>query len=142
MSKAINRLKNPCQNPHCGNTLFVADIDTRPNMKYNRVWRCTNCTWTQPRVVRYRPTNEQKAFRLWSKMMEEWNPTNQAIRDLVASGTPNGCMMVHMSTFNHHMDKLLVMKQPSNFDVAYHLSEAKKDLEAAKAFVESKKAAS
>jgi hypothetical protein len=136
---AVNRKNNPCQNPHCGNMLFIPDCvfeyKDEKLVLTTRIWKCTNCTWVQPRVVRYRPTNESRAHMLWSRLRNEWQAVNVALDALVAQGAPSGCILVHSSTYNYHMDKLLLGGKFSNQDIKYHTSEARKDLEKAKQFI-------
>lgn len=124
-----------CANERCGNTIYEAaySFDTG---KAVPVWRCTNCMRETPRHTRNRPTNKSKAWKLWAELRQEWAETNTALDAFVRAGkTPSGCLLVHTSTWNHHVNKLAELERPTAFDLAYHGSEARKDLVRAKAFV-------
>ena len=135
---ATNRPTSPCKNPACGNTLFVADYGYGENNKFVPVWCCTNCTWTQPRQPRNRLTNERRALNLYFVIIAEWKNTDAALTALVDAGTPSGCLLVYGSMMNFHLRKLMDIKKPTNWDVRYHSSEARKELARAKEFVKSK----
>jgi hypothetical protein len=145
---SVNRPNSPCKNPHCGNTLFKPDFtyeggneDTGEGRKRADVWQCTNCSWTQPRQTRSRRTLRGMALDLYREIKAEWKETDAALDALVAAGTPSGCVLVHSSTFDYHMDKLLMLEKPRRFDVRYHSNEARANLAKAKAFVAEKQAA-
>lgn len=135
---AINRAKNPCKNPACGNTLFVADYDTVDG-KFQATWSCTNCTWLQARQQRNRMTNERRAFKLYLGLRDAWKSTDEALDALVAAGTPSGCLLVHGSVLNYHLTQLSASKKKlSNWEVKYHVAKAAEALVKAKEFVQSK----
>ena len=133
---AIHRPKNFCKNPACGNTLFVADYDYLEG-EFKSVWKCTNCNWVQNRQQRNRKTNSQRAFDLYLVIRKEWKEIDDQLFVLVDSGTPSGCLLVHSSLNNWHLGKLSGTEKLSNFDVRYHASQARKELEKAKDFVKS-----
>lgn len=144
---SVNRPNSPCKNPHCGNTLFRRDIcfesgneETGEGRKWAHVWRCTNCSWTQPRQTRSRRTLRAMALDTYCDLKAAWKETDEALDDLVEAGTPSGCLLVHSSTFDYHMGKLLTLDKPRRFDVQYHSESARKNLEKAKGFVAEKKA--
>lgn len=68
----------------------------------------------------------------------EWKPVDEQLRALVDAGTPSGCLLVHSSTFNWHMEQLRSKDKPTNSDIGYHSAHAREDLERAKAFVAEK----
>lgn len=137
---SVNRPKNPCNNPRCGNTLFTAEYDYSVivHESFDRpkpVWKCTNCSWMQPRTSRNRPTNKSIALDCWREIKAEWLDTDAAVDGIVKAGHPSGALLVHTSTWNYHLDKLVMLKKPSRFDIKYHASGARRDLECAKLFV-------
>jgi|SRR5579864_104251 len=139
---AINRPTNPCKNPACGNTLFVAEYDRIDN-KWQAVWQCTNCCWIQPRQQRNRLSNERRAFKLYLALRDAWKSTDEALDALIETGTPSGCLLVHGSFMNYHMRQLSASKKKlSNWEVKYHAAKAKEELERAQEFVKAKQEAS
>jgi hypothetical protein len=125
---------------NCGNTLYEKTYGYRGGVLVP-VWKCTNCGTETPRHGRNRRTNRGKARDAYRAIKAEWADTDAALDALVKAGTPSGCLLVYSSTFNHHMDKLLTLDTPSNFDVQYHPAEARKDLQRAKEFVAQKQEA-
>ncbi|SRR6266436_5049105 len=138
---SVNRPTNPCKNPDCGNTLFLAEQDYKDG-KFSPVWHCTNCSWNQPRQTRNRRTNYRRALDLYFIIRKEWEETDKALDVLIAQDNPNripsGCLLVHSSLFNHHLSKLSGSEKLSNWAVRYHVGESRKELEQAKEFVRSK----
>lgn len=132
---SVSRPTNPCKNPACGNTLFTAEYSYDGGAESKQVWKCTNCTWTQPRTSRNKKNNRARAHEAWRLLREAWNQTNDVLDEIVKCGHPSGCLLVHSSTFNYHMDKLLMTEKPSNFDIKYHATSAQSDLDRAKEFV-------
>src|ERR1700687_572215 len=109
---SVNRPNNPCKNPHCGNTLFIRDYEfdySVEPVKSARIWKCTNCTWTQARETRNRRTNKTRAFDLYLTIRKEWEEIDKALDTLCATDNPNrisnGAIMVHSSLFNYHLGK-------------------------------------
>lgn len=142
---SVHRPNSPCQNPHCGNTLFVADYAYQgegAERKFVEVWQCTNCSWHQPRQIRNRRTNKRRAYDLYTVIRKEWEETDKALDALTAQDNPNripnGCQLVHSSLFNHHLTQLQTKDKLSNWDIKYHAREARLELERAKAFVQEK----
>lgn len=133
----IHRPNHTCRNATCGSTYYTADRDwLNDGEGMKSVWRCVNCGNVTPRQERNRRTNARRASDLWAGLREDWKETNDALDLICELGQPNGCLLVHSSTFNYHMDALLGLKgKLSNFDVRYHASEARKDLGRAKEFV-------
>ena len=115
----------------CGNTLY----EKTWNDDDKRVWHCTNCGAETPRRMVHRRTNKAIGLAKYLKLKEAWKTTDEALKSLVDSGTPSGCLLVHTSTYNYNLGKLLGGKKLSRFDLSYHATEAKKDLEKAKQFV-------
>lgn len=131
MTRSRRRPNNPCTK--CGGTFFgTTYTDTVPS---KRLWECENCGTTQPCSARRRLSNRHKTLELYKKLQTAWEPTNEALKALCAAGLPNGALLVHCSTFNHHMNRLLDIAKPTNFEVRYHSKGAGEDLEKAKAFV-------
>jgi hypothetical protein len=135
---AINRTKNPCKNPACGNTLFVADYAYDAANKFVPVWHCTNCGTNQPRQQRMRPTNARRAHQAYFAIVDAWKKTDTALTALVEAGVPSGCLLVHGSMMNYHLRQLMEIKKPTNWDLRYHAAKAKEELARAKDFVASK----
>ncbi len=136
---------------NCSNTLYEATytreavptpgigISNTQTSVSRPIWKCTNCRAETPRHSRKRRSNKSRAHDAWRTIRAEWQETNDALDAIVKAGAPSGRLLVHSSTFNHHLDKLLLLEKPSNFDVQYHTAEARKDLERAKQFVAEKK---
>jgi len=126
--------KVECSNPVCGNTIYeptykFADDDSG---KMTPIWTCMNCHAETPRLTRHRPTNKSRAIDLWKTIREEWKETNEKIERLVAEQTlPSGALLAYSSTWNWHLDRLLNDKLNS-WEIKYHASNARKDLEKSK----------
>ncbi len=139
---AINRPTKPCLNPHCGNTLFKKDyqyVQRNGERVFEEVFQCTNCTWYQTIKRHPRRTNAMRALAMYQAFKKAWEQVDADLHELCSGDNPNripnGCLLVHGSAFNHHLDELLCGSKLTNFQVQYHNREAAKDLEEAKAFV-------
>lgn len=106
----------------------------------SRVWTCDNCGVKTPRITRSRPTNRRKAIDGYLALRAEWKTTDDALTALVNSGqAASGAHLVHSSTFDWHLQRLVDLDKPTNFEVRYHLAQAKANLIKAQAFVAEKK---
>lgn len=142
---SINRPTKPCTNSACGNTLYTKALEyvERDGVrKLEYVFQCTNCWHFE--VIKHHPrrTNKRRALDFHSVLKAAWKQTDEDLRLLCAPETPNriptGCLLVHSSTFNHHMENLIGIgskEKLSTFEVRYHNREAGYALQNAKTFV-------
>lgn len=131
-----------CSNEHCGGTIYEATYSwTGDAHDPQAIWRCMNCHQETPRVTRHRKSNGRKRWDVVDAIKQEWSETDAALRTLVDKGIPSGCLLVHTSTFNWHLTQLTAKSKPSNRDLEYHAAQARRDLENAKLFVQSKQEA-
>ena len=123
----------------CGNDLYEATYD---DAVVSKVWRCGNCAAETPRRSIHRPTNHLRAIHGYLAIRKAWEPVDEALNALVTAGkAQGGALLVHSSTFNYHLRELSVVEKPSNFQVRYHLAQAKADMERAQAFIVERSAA-
>lgn len=129
-----------CPNEHCGGTVYEKDYSRNDGGKLVPVWKCTNCLRETPLTSPHRRTNHQKAVEAWRRLQDAWKPVNESLLALVDAKTvKSGAYMVYSSSYNYHMDKLLLNEHPTNFDVRYHIEKAKDDFAKAQAFVAEEK---
>lgn len=107
------------------------------------MWHCINCGSNYNCQTRHRLTNRSRALAFWTAIRNDWKETDVQLDLLVKAGQPSGCQLVHSSVFNWHLEKLILNdngmgKKLTTWDIKYHASEARKDLERAKEFVRSK----
>ncbi len=125
-----HRPNQPCTFDRCGGTYFY---------DWGNKWECSNCCREYPKKQVYRRTNKLIAIDIWKKLRDEWEPITSQLEDLIRNNRAmSGCLLVHTSTFNYHMNQLMSDKKLSNFDLHYHTKQAKLDLEKAKLFVREK----
>lgn len=110
---------------------FLSEEEDAPT-----VWECTNCTAKTPRQVRRRKTNGRKALDARDTILSEWGPIDARLDALIEGGLPNGCLLVHCSTFNHHMDQLRDSRKISTWDLRFHERYAREDMAVAQRFCE------
>lgn len=131
-----------CPNEHCGGTIYEATYAFDANIENpTPIWRCCNCNRETPRLSRNRKSNGQKRWDVVDEIRKEWSTIDEALRKLVDAGAPSGCLLVHTSTFNWHLEQLTAKSKPSNRDLQYHSAKAREDMEKARQFVQSKQEA-
>lgn len=116
----------------CGNIIYEPtwSDDNKP------VWKCTNCRTETPRQSRHRRSNHELALEAWKSIKSDWAVTDEELDELVNLGlAKSGTLLVYCSTFNYHLDKLLLTEHPTNWDLKYHTAGAREDLAKAKAYV-------
>ena len=127
-----------CPNEHCGSTVYESTYSRDDKGEWKPIWVCTNCLREYPRVTRHRLTNAQRAHERRRELELAWASTDAKLHALLEQGKiKSGAILVHGSTFDYHMDKLLVLSHPTNFDVSYHAEQARNNLLKAQAFVAS-----
>lgn len=132
MARDITRRSVCCP---CGGDWYERTWDFS-TAAHTPIWVCRNCHTQTPRYTVARRTNHRKAIDAYLALRAEWHDTDQALSDLVDARTvPGGCILVYASTFNYHLKQLTDKTAPSNFDVRYHATQARADLQKARAFV-------
>src|SRR5216684_1349100 len=117
-----------CSNDHCGGTIYEATYAwTGDAHDPQAIWRCMNCRQETPRLSRKRKSNAQKRWDIVDAIRTEWSETDAALRTLVDAGTPSGCLLVHTSTFNWHLEQLTAKSKITTRDLQYHASQARQD---------------
>lgn len=136
------RKNHPCPNPHCGSTFYTVDyeyVGEGEQRRFARVWRCVNCTHVEEIKSHPRRTNKRIALDNYRRVKETWKEIDAALDRLTSEQNPNripnGCHLVHSSTFNHHLDQLLSLGRPTTWEVKYHTKEAENEREKARNFV-------
>src|SRR5215813_13486996 len=123
----------------CGGDIYRKDMSGEGYR--DRVWVCDNCGRETPRRRVSRRTNHHRAIEAVIAIRDEWKPIDAALDALVEAGTVKaGNLLVHSSVFNWHVKQLCDLDKPSNFQVRYHVAEARKGMALAAAFVAEHKA--
>jgi len=143
----VNRPTVPCKgydrqewHVDCGNTLYTADYsseDAANGLETLRpIWRCTNCGTETPMQSRKRQTLSMKRYDVLDTLKSEWAETDAKLKALIDAGkAKGGALLVHGFTFNYNVEALRNRQKPTRWELRYHASRARKDLEQAKKFV-------
>jgi hypothetical protein len=119
----------------CGNDIYEKAYSHDGLGDFKSIWKCMNCHQETPRQSRKRKTNRQIAGETWEGLKAAWKATDDALEVLVAEGkAKGGAILVHGSTFNFHMEKLLTLKTPTRWELGYHTKKATEELQEAQAF--------
>lgn len=106
------------------------------DITWTAIWTCNNCGNETPRITRNRATNKARALNAFDDIKRKWEGADEALRILEASGRiMGGALLVYCSSFNYHLDKLLMSKKLSNWDLKYHAERALEDLAKAQEYI-------
>ena len=100
------------------------------------VWKCQGCGGESARRVNRRRTNRQIAHGLWQTIVDEWEPTDDALDRLVAEGRAKSGVLLKGHVWDHSLRQLLVVEEPTRWELRYLPREARRGLAEAKALVE------
>lgn len=124
----------------CGNTLYEMGYsrdDAANALETLRpIWRCTNCQAETPRISRNIRPLSLKKYDVIDALKAEWAETEIKLHNLLESGKiKSGALLVYGFSFNYHVEALRSKQKPTRWDLSYHASQARKDLERAKQFI-------
>jgi hypothetical protein len=99
------------------------------------VWVCDNCGKESARRVVRRRTNKLIALDLWTAIVAEWEPTDDALDRLVTEGRAKSGVLFRSRVWDYNLQQLQEIESPTRWDIQYHARSAREALAEAEALV-------